>query len=122
MKIIYQDEYGEIIYSPYDEVPSAQIPSIADIVVIDDEDWRVESREFHPKQNTVVVVITQNLVRSQQTTSSDAGRLNEMNRAIIELSKRQDLTEKKSRTLTEQVVTVRKHINQRIQQDKKDKQ
>ena len=31
-----------------------------------------------------------------------------------------DATEKKNRALNEQIVTVRKHINQRIRQDKKD--
>lgn len=121
MKIIYQDEYGEEIYRSQQDIPSSTIPNIGDTIVIDDEDWRVAERIFHPKQNTVVIEITQNLFRSQQKTAADTGRLAEMNRAIVELSKRQDSTEKKNRALTEQFVTVRKHINQRIQQDKKEK-
>jgi hypothetical protein len=120
MKIIYEDEYGEIVYQSAQDVPSAQIPTVSDTVVIDDEDWRVKSRVFHVKENTVVVVITQNMIRSKDAASNDSGRLNEMNRAILGLSKRQDASEKKGRMLTEQISTVRKHINTTIRNEKKD--
>jgi hypothetical protein len=39
---------------------------------------------------------------------------------LINTNKRIDATDKKNRALNEQLVTVRKHINQRIRQDKKD--
>lgn len=120
MKIIYEDEYGETIYQSAQDVPAAQIPTTSDTVVIDDEDWRVKSRVFHVKENTVVVVITQNMIRSKDAASNDSGRLNEMNRVILDLSKRQDASEKKGRMLTEQISTVRKHINTTIRNEKKD--
>lgn len=120
MKIIYEDEYGETIYQSAQDVPAAQIPTASDTVVIDDEDWRVKSRVFHVKENTVVVVITQNMIRSKDAASNDSGRLNEMNRVILDLSKRQDASEKKGRMLTEQISTVRKHINTTIRNEKKD--
>ena len=120
MKIIYEDEYGETIYQSAQDVPAEQIPTTSDTVVIDDEDWRVKSRVFHVKENTVVVVITQNMIKAKDTASNDSGRLNEMNRAILGLSKRQDASEKKGRMLTEQISTVRKHINTTIRNEKKD--
>lgn len=120
MKIIYEDEYGETIYQSAQDVPAEQIPTTSDTVVIDDEDWRVKSRVFHVKENAVVVVITQNMIRTNDTTNNDSGRLKEMSRAIIDLGKRQDASEKKGRMLTEQVSTVRKHINTTIRNEKKD--
>ena len=122
MQIIYQDEYGETIYSSKEDIPSTQIPAAADTVVIDDEDWRVRSRVFHPAHNIVVVIITQNMIKSTQKESTDSGRLNEMNNAILAVNKRQDASEKRGRALNEQIGSIRKHINQRIQQEKKDTQ
>ena len=45
-----------------------------------------------------------------------------MNNAILSVNKRQDASEKKGRALNEQIGSIRKHINQRIQQEKKDSQ
>jgi len=118
MNIIYEDDYGTEIYSR--ELTVAIAPQPGDTVVIDDEDYRVKSRAFYPSNDTLVVTVTQNMVRSGVTENADSGRHNEMKHAILALSKRQDASEKKNRALNEQIVTVRKHVNQQIRKDTKD--
>jgi len=105
MKVIYSDEYGEEILS----VESENIPYNGDVISIDDEDWKVKSRMFIPKDDSVIVEITQNMVRSKPSEDNGA-RLAEMQRAIVEVNKRQDTQEKKSRILREQLVSVRTHL------------
>lgn len=105
MKVIYSDEYGEEVF----RVESTNVPYNGDVISIDDEDWKVKSRVFMPKEDSVVIEITQNMVRSKSSDDNGA-RLTEMQRAIVEVNKRQDTQEKKSRHLREQLVTVRTHL------------
>lgn len=118
MNIIYEDDYGVEIYSR--ELLVAIAPQPGDTVVIDEEDYRVKSRTFYPLNETLVVTVTQNMVRSSTTESTDNSRHTQMQNAILALSKRQDASEKKNRALNEQIVTVRKHVNQQIRKDTKD--
>lgn len=106
MQINFVDEYGESLLDSRSEY----IPSIGDTVSIDDEDWRVKSRTFIPKQNGVVIELTQTQVRLKATDDEVGARLKEMQRAIVEVNKRQDVHEKKSRILREQLVSVRTHL------------
>jgi len=117
MKIHYQDEYGEIVYVAYNK---NAVPRIGETVTIQDEDYRVKNVTWPAEHDDVVVLITQGMVRSQEPIDDSSGRLTEMNRAILAVSKRQDAMEKKNRMLGEQVGTIRKHINQRIIQERKD--
>lgn len=118
MKIYYQDEYGEELYVAYNK---NAVPRIGETVVLVQQ-YRVKDVIWDAASDDVIVEVTQNLIRASKEISNDntSGRLTEMNRAIVALGKRQDTAEKKSRMLTEQVVTVRKHINQRIQQERKE--
>lgn len=118
MKIQYEDEYGEALYTSTEDVTI--IPAVGDFVMLKDEDYRVKSVTWMIDHNFIVVMITQNMVKSPKKEDDNSGRLSEMHNAIVALNKRQDSNEKKGRALTEQITTVRKHINQRIQQDKKD--
>jgi chaperonin cofactor prefoldin len=69
----------------------------------------------------VVVVLAQDVSRLLPPASTtESSKTASLTRAIEKLSSRQDSIEKKSRALNEQIVTIRKNINQRIQQDKKD--
>lgn len=117
MRIIYQDEYEIELY----QSNNGQAAVIGDIVVIEDEEYRVKSRILYPEENTMVVVLSQSVPRAMQTESNENSRLNQINSAILQTNKRIDATDKKNRALSEQIVTVRKHINQRIRQDKQDK-
>jgi len=108
MQIIFIDEYGETIL----EHKGDFIPDVNDTVSIDDEDWRVKSRAFTPKQNGVVIELTQNQVKAK-APDEVGDRLKEMQRAIVEVNKRQDSQEKKSRLLREQLVSVRTHLRTR---------
>jgi hypothetical protein len=118
MNIIYQDEYGTGVYWGASTHPA----NIGDTVVVDGEEYRVKSRIFYPQEDKIVITVSQGSYRAPVAESAvDAGRLNQLNAAIINTNKRIDATDKKSRAVTEQVGSIRKHINQRIQQDKKDK-
>ncbi len=116
MKIIYIDEYGNELLSS--ESPVAL--NVNDNVVIDDEEYRVQSKTIYPQQqNTIVLTITQNSVRAVKE-SGNSNRQDNTNAAIIALNKRQDASDKKSRALGEQISSVRRHINQQIRKDNKD--
>ena len=118
MKIYYQDEYGEELYTAYNK---NAVPRIGETVIIEEEEYKVRDVIWKGDGDDVIVEITQNLVRAVKETKDDSsGRLAEMQRAIVAVTKRQDGTEKKNRILTEQVVTLRTHINQRIQQERKE--
>jgi len=116
MQIIYQDEYGTGVYWGQSSYPA----NVGDSVIVEDEEYYVKSRVFFPQDDKIVITVTQNLIRSRDTGNDNSGRLAEMQRAIVDITKRQDSSEKKGRMLNEQVVAVRKHINQRIQQERKE--
>lgn len=117
MNIIYQDEYGTGVYWGASTHPA----NIGDTIIVDQEEYRVKSRVFFPQEDKIVITVSQGSYRAPVAESSaDNGRLNQVNAAIMQTNKRIDATEKKNRALNEQIVTVRKHINQRIRQDKKD--
>jgi hypothetical protein len=109
MNIYYQDEYGEEIYGS--NSTSIMIPHPGDTIIIDDDDWKAVSRTFYPQHNSVVVSITQNQVKPKAPTE-DGDRLKEMERAIVDVNKRQGLQEKRTKSLREQAMSVRKHIRQ----------
>ena len=71
------------------------------------------------KLDLVIISLTQSSPRTMQAESVDKARLNKMQDAIMNLTKRQDAQEKKTRTITEEVVQVTQHINQRIQKERK---
>jgi hypothetical protein len=118
MKIIYEDEYGVDLY----EGPSTYPAAVGDSVILNEEEYRIKSRTFYPEQDVIVVTVTQTVIRQAQKEDKTNSRLNEMQNAIVAVTKRQDVSEKKGRALREQIGSVRRHINQRIQQEKKDSQ
>jgi len=117
MKIHYEDEYETTLYI----VDANNIPSINDQIVIGGNEYTVTSRIFFPEKDGVVIMVTESSASEHVAeNTSDSGRLNQLNAAIINTNKRVDATDKKNRALGEQVSSVKKHINQRIKQDKKD--
>ncbi len=118
MKIIYQDEYGEDLFTDNNGL----IPPKESAVTINEEDYRISGYHIFPEQGIVIVSVTQNLLRSSEKSENESrGRLKEMQSAIIGVSNRLEATEKKQRNLSEQVTTVRKHINQSIRQGNKER-
>jgi hypothetical protein len=119
MKIDYEDEYGNKLYwnSEEDFLP----PFPGDTVVIDGQEWFVKSRAFIPQKQTVIVYVAEHVMRTQRPENSETGRLNEMHNVILALNKRQDTTEKRSRALNEQIGSIRKNVNQRIQRENKER-
>jgi septal ring factor EnvC (AmiA/AmiB activator) len=118
MIVQYEDEYETVLFKIVTDVVA--LPSPGDQVVIDKEEYVVKSRTFYPDNNGVVITVTESAPRAPVAESNESGRLNQVNSAILQTNKRIDATEKKNRALNEQIITVRKHINQRIRQDKKD--
>lgn len=118
MKINYQNEYTDLIYSANADI----VPSIGQSVIFQDEEYRVKNVIWMIEHDYVSVELTQTVIRQTQKESTDSDRLRDVNNAILAVNKRQDANEKKGRALNEQIVSIRKHINQRIQQEKKDTQ
>ena len=77
-------------------------------------------RIFSPEKDEIIIIVGQGSFRAPVAESADNTRQNQMHNAIIELTKRQDVTEKKHRAVSDQLGSVKRGINQRIQQDKKD--
>jgi hypothetical protein len=114
MKLIYEDDYGNI----YNAGTANQIPRVGDSLMFDEEYFKVTDVVWDVMAETITVHYKENVVRSVGI-SENTGRLNAVNNDIIALNKRQDASEKKTRALTEQVGSVRKHINQRIREERK---
>ena len=60
-------------------------------------------------QNEVIVIITQNLVKSKKEDGTDT-RLAEVKNAILSLDNKVTAQEKKSKSLNEQLVSVRTYL------------
>lgn len=116
MKLIYEDDYGNQLKI----MDAVHIPRIGESVFINDEYFTVTDVTWDVAENIVTVHYKENVVRSVNVSENNTGRLNAVNNAIVALNKRQDASEKKTRALTEQVGTVRKHVNQRIQAERKE--
>jgi replicative superfamily II helicase len=116
MKVIYEDEYGVELFSR--SVNYA--PLVGDSVVIVDEEYRIESRTYYPESDAMIITVTQTAIHAVKAEVNNSGRLADLGNAIIKTNKRQDVSEKKSKAISEQVSSIRRHINQRIQQEKKD--
>lgn len=114
MKIHYQDEYFTDLYVGDSDV----VPVKGSKVSLDDFDYIVKDVIFMPRQNSAEVILAEMAAREVKEPD-DSGRLNEMKAAIFAISKRQDELHKKHRNLREQVSTVRTHINQQIQKERK---
>jgi len=105
MQIIYEDEYAvELFRTTKNQTPAA----VGDIVFLEDEQWIVKSRIFYPEVDIVVVSVTQNVIKSSDKTEPD--RLEEMRGTILSVAKKQALQDKKQRTLTEQIVSLRTYL------------
>ena len=105
MKIQYIDEYDENIHSIEGDV----VPRVGEMVMFKDEDYRVKSVTWMIEHNEIVVVLTQNLIKSSQEDSTE-GRLQEVKHVMLNLGKRLEAQEKKGKTLTEQLVSVRTYL------------
>ncbi len=117
MKIYYQDEYGEELHIAYNK---NAVPRIGETVIIAEEEYRVREVIWQGDGDDVTVEITQNLLKQSKKDNTDVAAISEMKAAIASINNRHDKQEKKQRLLSEQVVSIRKHINTNIRQERKD--
>lgn len=108
MRVIYQTEYDEDLL----DTDSPYLPRIGDTVLVDEKNqFQVKDVIWNAKTQIAVVVIGEPEIRKSEQAGNDlSGRLNEMHRSILTLNKRLDASEKKSRNLTEQLVSVRTQL------------
>lgn len=106
MKILYQDEYGVELH----EDESDAIPRVGDNVLFNTDEYRVKSVTWVLAEKLVIIEITDNLVKKSKEENDSDSRLNEIKSAIVGITQRQDKQEKKSRLLSEQLVSVRTHL------------
>lgn len=105
MKIIYYDEYMEPLF----QGNAVVFPNVGDSVMLEANEWFVQSRTFHPGSDTVTIVVMENAAADKTVEAKD-GRLSEMKSAILELRRRQDKHESKGRLLREQLVSIRSFL------------
>lgn len=108
MRVIYQTENDEDLL----DSESSFIPRVGDTVLVDeDNQFVVKEVIWNAKTQIALVVVGEPALRKAAATGSDlSGRLNEMQRAIMSTNKRLDATEKKNRSLSEQLVSIRTHV------------
>jgi hypothetical protein len=106
MKIHYQDDYHETIYTAYNK---EVVPRIGDAIMFDEEDYRIKDVIWAVEIDEVIVMVTQNLVKNQKEDGTDT-RLAEVKSAILNLDKKVKTQEKKSKLLSEQLVSVRSYL------------
>lgn len=115
MLIIYKDDYDVELFRGN----TGFVPNAGDLIVINDEDWMVVNRVFHPNEDRLEVILKEPLRVRVQKESTNSDRLTQLSNSIIGISGRQESTEKKTRMLAEQISIIRKHINSAIREDKK---
>lgn len=114
IKLIYEDEYGQIVYSCTSDI----VPSQGDLIQLNDELWYVKSRTIFPQTGQVLVELAESLPnKSTVSITEDSGRLHDLQNTIISVTKRQDVLEKKTRALTDQLSNIKRQRNERKDND-----
>jgi hypothetical protein len=116
MLIIFQDEYEETIHT----VEDLMVPRVGDTLNIGSTDvwhvtkvtWEATYSNSQKFTKALVSVKPEDEIRApvKESMVDHTGRLNKMDNAIINATKRLDELEKKNKQLREEVVTVRQHI------------
>ena len=118
MKLRYLGLEQELVHEEYNV---ALVPRMGDLVWFD-EAFYIEHIVWYPKQKMIQVYLSDNPPIKKKPLAEGVDhtvKLNQQQRALADVSKRLDESEKKTRALTDQVGTVRKHVNQRIREEKK---
>lgn len=120
MIVRFINEYGDNVFISNN---SSMIPRIDETVIVDEEEYRVSSVVWQMHNNLVVVELrmpTNN--RTEGEPVNDTVGLREMTslrRDIEDLRQSRETSNKTTRALSDSLQTIRKHINQRIQEENK---
>lgn len=115
MIIQYKDEYGTDMF----EIVSTAVPNTGDSVILDEAEYVIKERIFMPMTDTVIIVLKDGFVKLKIAEDKENNRQSKLEHAILELNKRQDVSDKNHRLLKEQLVSVRTHINQQLRKENK---
>ncbi len=114
MKIYYQDDYATTIHTR----DSDAVPRVGENVSFVDEDWRVKSVTWMVEEDAVIVVLSQTVVRVTEESSLQE-TIADLKKTVTGVVQTQQVQDKKTRQLREQVATLRQGINQRIYNESK---
>lgn len=112
MQIHYEDEYGTELFI-VDKGDKTDIPLPNDNIVINDEQWTVKGRTFHPKEDLVIILVTQDSLNKKKIKTEDThntDNINYLKSTINSLTERLTKQESRSKMLTEELITIRTHI------------
>jgi hypothetical protein len=120
MIIKYYDEFDEFLY---EEGHIEFVPRTGEVVWIADA-YLVSNVIRYPGRAYIKVQLepwTESVGKINESFENPdvTSRLDDMRRAILNINKKQETTEKKGRALTESVVSLRKSLNQSIQRENK---
>lgn len=114
MYVNYVNEYGDSIY--WGSV--GYHAQVGDTIIVDEEEYFVKSRLLIPQEDKIIITVTQNIVKSSAVGHEGSGRQTQMQNAILELSKRQDASEKSDRALREKIISTKNNLTRAIRKDK----
>lgn len=115
MRMYYFNEYGDEIVTKDGTI----FPPVGSHIIIDEEDYYVSDVTWNIDDDSVLINVTENAAKKDaKAPDNNSARLSEMNRSIINIAKKQDLLEGKTKNLTAQLSTVRQHIKSQHTKDK----
>lgn len=114
MKVYYQDGYGVNIH----EHNTDAVPRVGEAVSFVDDDWYVKSVTWIIEEEAVVIVLSQQVIREiKEDVLKET--VADLKKTVSGVVQSQQMQEKKTRQLREQIATLRQGINQRIYNESK---
>lgn len=118
MKLRYLGLEQELVHEEYNV---ALVPRMGDMVWFD-EAFYIEHIVWYPKEKMIQVYLSDTPPTKKKPLAEGKEptvKLDQQQRVLSDITKRLDETEKRTRALSDQVGSVRKHINQRIREERK---
>jgi len=112
MKITIVDEYGAILKVAGERLGVTHIPVVGDSWMFNNTEWVVTGRTWNPAMTEMIIAVEpmDDQRETPNVTEDNSGRLKDLQRAIVEVNKRQTVQEKKTRNLREQLVSMRSFL------------
>ena len=118
MKLRYLGLEQELVHEEYNV---ALVPRMGDLVWFD-EAFYIEHIVWYPKEQMIQVYLSDTPPAKKKPLAEGVDhtvKLDQQQRSLNDVTKRLNESEKKTRALSDQLGSVRKHINQRIREERK---